>query len=103
MEFGESFDDTVRREVLEEYGTVPLVIEYLATKNVIREHNGRMIHWIKNLHLVLVDPEKVINNEPDKIDEIGWFILEDLPTPLHSQIADEVPMIKSFFRSKELK
>ena len=48
MEFGETFEDTVRREVLEEYGTEPLEIRYVTSVNVLREHNGRSTHWIKN-------------------------------------------------------
>ncbi len=100
MEFGESLKDTVRREVLEEYGVEPLEIEYVTTENVIREHNGKMTHWIKNLHWVLVDPEKVVNNEPHKIEEMGWFNFDSLPSPLHSQIVAEVEIIKNFLNEK---
>src|SRR5690348_5929117 len=53
MNFGETFEDCVRREVQEEYGVDPLAIEYVTTGNVLREHNGRTTHWIKNLHWVL--------------------------------------------------
>jgi hypothetical protein len=42
----------------------------------------------------LVDPTKVKNNEPEKIDEIGWFSLDKLPSPLHSQTRDEVSLLK---------
>ena len=94
MEFGETFEETVRREVMEEYGVEPLEIQYIATENILREHNGLATHWIKNLHHVLVDPEKVKNNDPDKIDEIGWFTLDDLPKPLHSQALKGIEQIK---------
>ena len=100
MEFGESFEDSVRREVLEEYGVEPLEIEYVTTKNVLRTHNGTPTHWIKNLHWVLVDPKKVRNGDPEKIDEIGWFELDHLPSPLHSQIKIEVEVIKRFLADK---
>ncbi|MEK7505126.1 MAG: NUDIX domain-containing protein [Patescibacteria group bacterium] len=96
MEFGETFEDAVRREVQEEYGVASLAVEYVATRNVLREHNGRKTHWVKNLHLVLVDPSKVKNMEPEKIDEIGWFTLDKLPEPLHSQVTSEVEMIRDF-------
>src|SRR3990167_8415840 len=86
MEFGETFEDTINREVMEEHGVKPLKIEYIYTGNVIRIHKGRKTHWIKNLHWVLVDPKKVINNDPKKIDKIGWFKIDKLPKPLHSQI-----------------
>ncbi len=100
MEFGETFEDTVTREVLEEYGAEPLKIEYITTKNVLRTHNGAPTHWVKNMHWVLVDPAKVRNGDPEKIDEVGWFALDALPTPLHSQIGVEVEILKSFLARK---
>lgn len=96
MEFGETFEETVRREVAEEYGVEPVEIKYITTANVLRTHDGRKTHWIKNLHWVLVDPTRVKNNDPEKIDEIGWFSIEDLPSPLHSQIDIEVELIKRY-------
>lgn len=100
MEFGETFEDTVRREVMEEYGAVALGIQYITTRNVLREHNGQTTHWIKNLHWVLIDPAHVTNKEPEKIDELGWFTLDKLPSPLHSQIILEVGIIKKFLAGK---
>ncbi len=100
MEFGETFEQAVRREVLEEYGTEPLEIEYIYSANVLREHNGQKTHWVKNLHWVLVDRQKVVNNEPDKAEEIAWFDLDNLPQPLHSQISLEVPLVKKFLADK---
>lgn len=97
MEFGETFLDTVSREVKEEYGVKPLEIKYLGTLNVLRKHNGRKTHWIKNMHWVLVDPKKVKNTDPEKISEIGWFTFDNLPKPLHSQIDIEVEFIKKYF------
>jgi 8-oxo-dGTP pyrophosphatase MutT (NUDIX family) len=100
MEFGETFEQTVNREILEEYGVKPLKIEYLGTENVLRIHKGRQTHWIKNLHWVLVDSKKVKNNDPEKIDEIGWFDFDKMPQPLHSQFAKEVDYIKKYFGKK---
>ncbi len=96
MEFGETFDDAVRREVQEEYGAESKGIQYVGTANVLRENTGIPTHWIKNIHLVEVDPDTVRVTEPEKVDELGWFALDDLPQPLHSQIAHDVSMIREF-------
>ncbi len=101
MEHGETFEETVRREVLEEYGAEPIEIEYVLTKNVLRDNNGQKTHWIKNLHWVLVDPGQVKNNDPEKIDEIGWFTFDDLPEPLHSQFHKGLETIKKHIESKK--
>lgn len=100
MEFGETFDKTVRREVLEEYGVEPLKIEYVGTKNVIRDHEGRLTHWVTNIHLVQVDPDKASIGDPEKMDEIGWFSLDNLPLPLHSQLEDCMKMLRGYLDRK---
>jgi 8-oxo-dGTP pyrophosphatase MutT (NUDIX family) len=101
MEFGETFEDCVRREAKEEYGVEALKIEYVTTKNVLRENNGRQTHWIKNLHRVLIDPKQAKIGEPHKMDELGWFTMDNLPSPLHSQIPDEVEAIKKYLKNHE--
>jgi 8-oxo-dGTP diphosphatase len=102
MEFGETFEEAVRREVKEEYGTDAIDIRYMTTLNVLRRHEERTTHWVKNMHWVLLDPGQVVVGEPDKIDEIGWFELDKLPTPLHSQIDIEVQMLKDFLAKNKI-
>jgi 8-oxo-dGTP diphosphatase len=94
MEHGETFEETVRREVLEEYGVEPIEIQYVLTKNVLRDNNGQKTHWVKNLHWVLIDRDQVKNNDPEKIDEIGWFTFDNLPEPLHSQAINGIEEIR---------
>jgi ADP-ribose pyrophosphatase YjhB (NUDIX family) len=85
LEFGESIDDAIRRELKEEFCVDAIDIEFLTAYEAHREHNGTPTHWIALLHAVKVDPSHVQNGEPHKIDEIGWFTSENLPSPLHSQ------------------
>ena len=94
VKFGEKLLETVQREINEEYGTTPLQIEYLGMDEVFREHEGQKTHWIDFKYRVLVDREKVINNEPHKHDELGWYRLDNLPTPLHSQVLHEITIYK---------
>lgn len=48
--------------------------------------DGTPTHWVVVVFAAEVDPKQVKNNEPYKIDDIGWFTLENLPNPLHSQV-----------------
>lgn len=86
------FDDgviaTLRREVEEEYCTPVLDFERLGYRDVHRTHEGRPTHWIALDFKVIVDRRKAANGEPGKFDEIGWFTLNSLPNPLHSQLPD---------------
>ncbi|MDO8512220.1 MAG: NUDIX hydrolase [bacterium] len=94
VEFGEDLDTAVRREVMEEYGVEPIELKYLEHKNVIRQNGDHQTHWVAMRYSVLVDPEKVINGDPEKIDEFGWFTLDNLPTPLHGVLANELELVK---------
>ncbi|HUS26494.1 MAG TPA: NUDIX domain-containing protein [Nevskiaceae bacterium] len=85
IEFGESIDDAVRREVKEELCTEPLDIQFLTVYDAHREHNGVKTHWIAIIHTVLVDPATVKIGEPDKMEALEWFNSKNLPSPLHSQ------------------
>ena len=85
IEFGESIDEAVRREIHEELGCDVLDMEFLTVYDAHREHNGHKTHWIAIIHAVKVDPKSVKNGEPDKIETLGWFTSDELPSPLHSQ------------------
>lgn len=85
IEFGESIDEAIKREVMEELCVEPLDIQFLTVYDAFREHNGNSTHWVAIIHAVQVDPDKVRIGEPDKIDAIGWFRSDNLPSPLHSQ------------------
>jgi ADP-ribose pyrophosphatase YjhB (NUDIX family) len=86
IEFGESIDDALVREVGEEMSTEPFNIEFLRAYDAHREHNGDQTHWICLLHSAQIDPTKVKIGEPDKISAIGWFGLSDIPEPQHSML-----------------
>jgi 8-oxo-dGTP diphosphatase len=85
IEFGETIEEAVRRECLEELCTEPLDMEFLMVYDAHREHEGQPTHWIAVMYVVKVDPKHVKIGEPHKIDEIGWFTSKTLPSPRHSQ------------------
>lgn len=86
MEFGDTVEETLKKEIKEEYCTDVLGFEFLGFRDVHREHYGRPTHWIALDFKVLVNPAKVKIGEPHKFDEIRWFKLSALPENLHSQL-----------------
>ena len=86
IEFGDTVESTLRKEIKEEYCTDILDYEFLGYRDVHREHDGKKTHWITLDFKVLVDREKVKNGEPHKFDAVEWFTLMNLPTPLISPL-----------------
>lgn len=87
IEVGEVVLDTLAREIKEEYCTDVVNSEFLGFRDVHRvDEKGNKTHWVMLDFKVLVDSKKVKNGVPDKHSEIGWFGLDNLPNPLHSQL-----------------
>lgn len=84
---GEKIEETVRRELREEFGTEPSKdIQFLGYFDVFRElPDGTPTNWVAMTFAVRVDPASVRISEPEMFDDSGWFSLDELPTPLHSQ------------------
>jgi 8-oxo-dGTP pyrophosphatase MutT (NUDIX family) len=91
IEFGETFEEAVTREVTEEYSTVPVEIKLQGVRNVLRDDPPS--HWVAILFAVRVDPAAVRIGEPHKFDELGWFAPDALPSPLHSQLPATLALV----------
>ena len=80
LEFGESFEDTARREVMEEAGIEIKNIRFGAVTNdhFIDENKHYVTIWM------LSDWKKgaVKNREPEKCTKQIWSTFDTLPTPL---------------------
>lgn len=96
LEFGDSPETTLKREIQEEYCTEVKSFKFLGVRDVHREHEGQSTHWISLDYKVLVNRDQVKNGEPHKFDEIGWFKLDALPSPLHSQFSLAVEQYQEF-------
>jgi ADP-ribose pyrophosphatase YjhB (NUDIX family) len=99
LEFGDTVADTLIKEVKEEYCADIIESEFLGYRDIFRENKGTPTHWVGLYFKVLVDPAQVRNGEPHKFDEIGWFKLEELPSPLHSQV---LPFLREFAAKLQL-
>lgn len=86
LKHGQAVEDNMRRELMEEYGVEPIRTEFIGYFDAFRETPGGLpTHWVAMCFAVHVDPTQVRIGEPDILEEIAWFDLDNLPTPLHSQ------------------
>lgn len=99
LKFGETFEECLYREIKEEYGTVPLACTYMGHDEVFRVHDERQTHWIGFRYKVHVDRDTVINGEPHKHDMIEWVTLDALPSPLHSQLPNQLTKYEHILRN----
>jgi 8-oxo-dGTP diphosphatase len=97
VELGDTVEQTLKKEIAEEYGTDVISHEFLGYRDVHRVNDGKKTHWIGLDFKVLIDPKKVRNAEPHKFDAVEWFTLDNLPTPLHSQVAAELEKYRGRF------
>ena len=90
LELYTTVEDTLRKEIREEYCTDVLDAQFLGHRDVHRMHAGQATHWVALDFAVRVDRTKVRNGEPHKFDAVEWFTLDTLPPPeaLHSQLPD---------------
>lgn len=88
LEFGESVEDGLRREIKEEYCAEVLEHEFLGYRDVHREKGGAPTHWIALDFKARIDSAKVAIGEPRKFDDIGFFTLDAVPENLHSQLPE---------------
>lgn len=86
LEFGETLESAVRRELKEEIGAEASKIEFLGTREVFREHDGKNTHWIGFDYRVLVNPKEVEIGEPEMCSELRWSSLNEIPNPRQSQM-----------------
>lgn len=86
VEFRQPIEEAVRKEIKEEYSTDAKEIEFLGIRDVHRENGGTPTHWIALDYKVLVDRDMAKIGEPHKFDDLQWFVLDNFPKPVHSQL-----------------
>lgn len=86
LKHGLKVEDNMRRELKEEYGADPIRTEFLGYFDALRKSSDNTLtHWVALCFAVQVDPTQVKINEPEMFDSSGWFEINNLPSPLHSQ------------------
>lgn len=95
IEFGQTVEDTLKKEIREEYCTDVINAEFLGYRTVIRENNNKKSHWVTFDFKVLVNSVMVKNGEPHKFEALDWFTFETMPVEIHSQIPNFLNLYKS--------
>lgn len=95
VEFGETFEAAVSREILEETGLKIKVLSLLSLTDHIFPENG--VHWITPSYLATVVGGELQNLEPEKQDALEWFDLNHLPEKL------AMPTLNALRRYQEIK
>lgn len=96
LEFGETIESTLKKEIAEEYCTDVLDYEFLGYRDVHRDREGKKTHWVALDFKVLINRGKARIGEPHKFNALEWFPVNALPTPVHSQF----PTFLSQYRSR---
>lgn len=81
VDFGETLEEAVKREIIEEYGVeIEIVEQFPAADHIIPKDRQ---HWVATTFLAKIkkgQTPKIM--EPHKCDGIGWFAFDKLPSPL---------------------
>lgn len=98
VNFGETLQQAATREAKEEYGIdVELLEQFVAQNHLIPDEHQ---HWVPTCFLCrIIGNTKPSIMEPDKCDEIGWFSLDELPTPLSIITKIDIAQYKEIHRA----
>jgi len=77
VEFGETLEHALAREVMEEYGFEIEILSLLDVVNHIIPDEKQ--HWVSPSFICRITKGTPAIKEPHKCDEIGWFGLDSLP------------------------
>lgn len=100
VEFGETPIEAVKREAMEELGVEIGNIQF-ATCSDMQKFGKHYIDVSFTAEIVSGDPKIC---EPEKVDELGWFDLDNLPEPLFDPVRLVLNAMKSnqqYFETKE--
>lgn len=89
----ETSDIAARREAEEESGLKIGAVDFLCVAEEVIPADGQ--HWVSLIYVTRDFTGEATLTEPDKLSEIGWFDLNDLPQPLSAFSAKAFAALKA--------
>ena len=89
----ERLEETIRREIREEYNLEISQVDFLGHREIFRIQNNIPTHWISFQFMCRVDDITSLRpNDTGEIVEFQWVTLDTLPPEevLHSQLSDMI-------------
>ncbi|HEX8033633.1 MAG TPA: NUDIX domain-containing protein [Ktedonobacterales bacterium] len=86
--FGETLQETITREFMEEYGMEIAVVELVGVSDHILAQEQQ--HWVSPTYIARHIGGEPQIREPEKCTAIGWFTLDQLPQPLSQVTLDDL-------------
>lgn len=85
--------EAARREAEEESGLKIGAVDFLCVAEEVIPADGQ--HWVSLIYVTRDFTGEATLTEPDKLSEIGWFDLDDLPQPLSAFSAKAFAALKA--------
>lgn len=99
VEFGETIEAAIKREVKEELGVESEVVTLLGvTDHILPDEE---VHWVAPVFLMKITAGTPQNIESHKHRDLRWFSLNDLPDKITLTTRYAVEFLKSYERSKQ--
>ena len=76
VEFGETIEDTLKRELIEELGIEIEIMELLDVVNHILPEIGQ--HWISPAYIAVHKSGEASIREPEKCTAFNWFFIKEI-------------------------
>jgi hypothetical protein len=86
------------KEVSEEYGCKGEILEQFPIYTSLREWDGKKLHWLAIGFVIRVKSSEAKNGEPEAMDEIGFYRLDEFPSPLHPGLEHVLKINQDIFK-----
>ena len=93
VEFNETLEEAIHREVMEEFGvTISIIKRFNVVDHILPEEKQ---HWVAQTFLCRIVAGVPTNKEPEKCDKVGWFSLAEAEAlPLSQVTQDDIKILK---------